>query len=358
VKNKSAIGAIAKAAGVSTATVDRVINERPGVSPETVRKVREAMEAGGMGAPKLGRPKKENFRFAFVLPAARTPFFDMVDRVIAKSASDFRHRHITELAYRFDASDPERFADGLAGLKGCNGVAVLAPDQPQIKLAINALVQSGVHVVTMISDVAGTGRAAYIGSDNRAAGRTAALLSGRIVGSKRPARLVLTSQKGNRLSAEIDRRVGFAQLLEERYPNIELLRIPDLPEGEEAMTAAIAAILADEAGGVPIAGFYNVGAGTSAILRAVMAKLKDPDLVTVAHDFTDKNAALLSKGKLSFVLNEDIRLNILTAARALLALCENQRGVPFFVPPRVEIITSENISSSFEPPMLAEDDGP
>jgi hypothetical protein len=58
------------------------------------------------------------------------------------------------------------------------------------------------------------------------------------------------------------------------------------------------------------------------------------------------------------VLNEDIRLNILTAARALLALCENQRGVPFFVPPRVEIITSENISSSFEPPMLAEDDGP
>ncbi len=356
-KSKSAIGAIAKAAGVSTATVDRVINERPGVSPETVRKVREAMEAGGISTPKLGRPKKENFRFAFVLPAARRPFFDMVDRVIAKSASDFRHRHITELAYRFDANAPERFAEGLMGLTGCNGVAVLAPDHPQIKFALNALVQSGVHVVTLLSDVAGTGRAAYIGSDNRAAGRTAALLCGRIIGTARRARLALTSQKGNRLSAEIDRRIGFAQLLEERYPNIELLRIPDLPEGEEAIGTAITTLLATEAKNGPIAGFYNVGAGTSALLRAVTATLKDPDIISIAHDFTDQNAALLNKGKLSFVLNEDIRVNVLTAARALLALCENQRGVPFFVPPRVEIITSENISSSFDPSILMEEDG-
>src|SRR5438067_9488881 len=39
------IAEVAKAAGVSTATVSRVLNDLPGVRPETVRQVREAAEA-------------------------------------------------------------------------------------------------------------------------------------------------------------------------------------------------------------------------------------------------------------------------------------------------------------------------
>ncbi|HJV96589.1 MAG TPA: LacI family DNA-binding transcriptional regulator, partial [Albitalea sp.] len=96
--NPVTITQIAEAAGVSTATVDRVLNNRPGVNPATVRKVREAMATLGGGAPIRGRPRStSNYRFAFVLPAARLGFFDLVDRVVAQTAGEFRHQHITEV---------------------------------------------------------------------------------------------------------------------------------------------------------------------------------------------------------------------------------------------------------------------
>ena len=63
-------------------------------------------------------------------------------------------------------------------------MAVMAPDLPPVKLAINELARTGVHVVTLFSDVAGSMRETHVGADNRAAGRTAGLLLGRMGGGR------------------------------------------------------------------------------------------------------------------------------------------------------------------------------
>ncbi|MDB5857942.1 MAG: transcriptional regulator, LacI family, partial [Ramlibacter sp.] len=42
---------IAEAAGVSSATVDRVLNTRPGVNPATGERVRTVMQALGASSP-------------------------------------------------------------------------------------------------------------------------------------------------------------------------------------------------------------------------------------------------------------------------------------------------------------------
>ena len=69
----------------------------------------------------------------------------MVDRVIAQAAGDFRHQHITEVTHRLSNSHARDFAGELADLKDFDGIALLAPDVPPIKLAVNALVRSGVR---------------------------------------------------------------------------------------------------------------------------------------------------------------------------------------------------------------------
>src|SRR6185295_904514 len=48
---------IAEAAGVSTATVDRVLNNRPGVNQGTVERVRAVMQNLGAASPSRGRPR-------------------------------------------------------------------------------------------------------------------------------------------------------------------------------------------------------------------------------------------------------------------------------------------------------------
>src|SRR5688572_13619486 len=139
------IADIARQAGVGTATVDRVLNKRPGVNAETVQRVMQVVAA--LGSPPLrGRPRKgDNFRFAFVLPGEATPFVELVDRQIAQAAGEFRHQHITEVTHRVDSADAAQFAAGLAQLGDCDALAVMAPDLPPVKLAINELVRTGVH---------------------------------------------------------------------------------------------------------------------------------------------------------------------------------------------------------------------
>jgi LacI family transcriptional regulator len=335
------IADIAARAGVGTATVDRVLNKRPGVNAATVQRVMEVMAQIG-APPQRGRPRRDsNFRFAFVLPADETPFLDQVERQIAQSASDFRHQHITEVTYRIDASDGTQFAAGLSQLADCEGVALMAPDLPPVKLAINELVRSGIHVVTLFSDVAGSMRETHVGADNRAAGRTAGLLLARMAAPGRDT-LLLASQ-ATRLSAEIERRIGFAQVLEERFPNLHMLRVPDLPPGDDAAGRAFARFLKKGVDPAKVAGLYNVGSGSAGLARALESAGLAGLVGMAAHDLTDQHRSLLASGGFAYLLTQDIHYCVGAAARVLRALCENVRGALNVVQPRVEILTAENL---------------
>ena len=335
------IADIARLAGVGTATVDRVLNRRPGVNAETVQRVMQVV--GELGAPQQpGRPRRgENFRFAYVLPADDSPFLGLVDRQIAQAAGDFRHQHITEITHRLDATDPAQFAAELAQVGDCQGIALLAPDLPPVKLAINELVRSGVHVVTLFSDVAGSMRETCIGADNRAAGRTAGLLLARMAGGARDT--LLLSSQATRLSAEIERRIGFAQVIEERFPALRMVRTPDLPADDDGACAALQRFLQNEADAARVAGIYNVGSGSAGVARALQHAGLAAQIGVVGHDFTEEHRSLLSANGLSYVLHQDIHYCVLAAARVLRALCENVRGALNVVQPRIEILTAENL---------------
>jgi LacI family transcriptional regulator len=340
--NAPTIAEIARLAGVGTATVDRVLNRRPGVNAETVQRVMQVVaERGEPQQP--GRPRRgENFRFAFVLPAEPSPFLDLLDRQIAQTAGDFRHARITEVTHRIDTSDPVRFAAELARIDACEGIALLAPDLPPVKLAINGLVRAGVHVVTLFSDVAGSMRETCIGADNRAAGRTAGLLLARMAHAEARDTLLLSSQ-ATRLSAEIERRIGFAQVIEERFPRLRMLRTPDLPADDDGASAALLQFLQTGTDAARVAGIYNVGSGSAGVVRAFDDAGIAQQAGVVAHDLTVAHHALLGANRLSYVLHQDIHYCVLSAARVLRALCENVRGALNVVQPRIEILTAENL---------------
>jgi LacI family transcriptional regulator len=321
--SNATIADIARHAGVGTATVDRVLNRRPGVNAETVQRVLQVVAALG-APPQRGRPRMgENFRFAFVLPAEAAPFNELVDRLIAQAAGEFRHQHITEVTHRIDSSDAAAFAAELAQLGECDGVAVMAPDLPPVKLAINELVRTGVHVVTLFSDVAGSMRETHIGADNRAAGRTAGLLLGRMaIGGTRDTLL----------------------LSEERFPKLKVLRIPDLPASDSGACRALLRFLrSDSVDVAKVGGIYNVGCGSAGVARALESLGVTGSVSVVAHDFTDEHRALLGANGLAYVLHQDIHYCISAAARVLRGLCENVRGALNVVQPRVEILTAENL---------------
>lgn len=335
---------IAEAAGVSTATVDRVLNNRPGVNPATVERVRAVMQTLGAASPSRGRPRATpNYRFAFVLPGTRRGFFDLVDRVIAQAAGDFRHQHITEVTHRLPNTDGSDFAQELGKMTDLDGIALLAPDVPQVKLAINELVRSGVHVVTLFSDVPGSLRETFVGADNRAAGRTAGLLLGRCLPREGPGLLAMLSP-ATRFAAEIDRRIGFTQVLEERFPDARLLQFDDLPEAEDHAFQFAREFLAPARTGGMLHALYNVGPGSHGVSRALQEFGYDSHLGVVVHDLLEAHRALLVANAVSYVLQQDVYYAVMAAAKVLRLLCEEVRGALAVSNPRVEILTAENLA--------------
>jgi LacI family transcriptional regulator len=299
---------------------------------------------GGITAT-LGRPKSTpNYRFGFVLPDSRQSFFDLVDRVIAQSAGEFRHQHITELTLRLPIHDPNAFAFELSKLSDYDGLAILAPDTPQIKLAINELVQAGVHVITLFSDVAGSTRSAFLGTDNRAAGRTAALLLGLNQRLAKSSHTAIFSPP-TRFAAEIDRRIGFGQMMEERFANVQIQRFLEVPQTEEEAYRYAFECLAPANTDNAIASAYCVGIGAFGVARAMVEKGYQDSALIAVHDLVELHRSMLASGAVDFVLNQDVYPSVSAAARTLLALNEGVRGaLTTFKNPRVEIVTQENLA--------------
>jgi len=337
------IAEIARNAGVGTATVDRVLNGRTGVNSETERKVLQAIDNLGTPIVTRGRPRsKGNWKFAYVLPDQHSPFFDQLERHIAQTAGDFRHQHITEITYRLDAEDPAEFGLALGRISGCDAMVLVAPDVPAVKLAINEHVRAGMHVVTLFSDVAGSMRQAHIGADARAEGRTAGLLLGRMA-RPGPRSVLLLLSTATRMSNEIERRIGFAQVIEDRFPALDVVRLTDVPAEHDAARDYLVRHLRDELDATRLGGVYTVGGASTGIAEALADLGLSTEVPLVAHDLTATHQTMLVDGGLTFVLHQDVHYCVLAAARTLRGLCENIRGAPSVVQPRVEILTAENL---------------
>ena len=180
---------IARLAGVSTATVDRVLNQRAGVRAATQQRVlRAAAELGHAVLPAVqasavaaARP----MQLSFLLPAGNNRFIRMLGDMVGYSQEHWTPWNVRCRSEFIESFNPLALADALRRHgRRADGVALMALEHPAVREAVHELVAAGVPVVTLISDLSNSPRTAYLGLDNRAAGRTAGYLIGRFIGPR------------------------------------------------------------------------------------------------------------------------------------------------------------------------------
>src|SRR5262245_8227493 len=133
---------IARQAGVSLATVDRVLHNRPGVRPDTIRRVRAAVEQNAfqphVAAVELARGRIR--RFAFVMPSGPNLFMQQIQSYLGEMSGWLSARRLAVEMVATDVFDPAVLASALEALAGdFDGVAVVALDHPSVRAAINDL---------------------------------------------------------------------------------------------------------------------------------------------------------------------------------------------------------------------------
>ncbi len=332
---------IALQAGVSLATVDRVLHRRPGTRPATQRRVQQAITELERQQRQVGLQGR---RFLVDLVMEAPARFSRMVRDALDGAmrrvqpAVFRARD--HLAETMTPSEWVGLLDAIAR-RGSHGVLLKAPDGPAVTDAVARLQARGIPVVTLVTDLRQAPRCAYVGLDNRCAGQTAAYLMGQWLGTV-PAG-VLVSSSGQRFLGEGERIEAFVQALATTQPSCQV-HVVDAGQGLHAPTAAaVGRLLARH---LDVAAVYSVGGANVAIVAAFDAAQR-PCRVFIGHDLDDDNLALLRAGRLSAVLHHDLHHDLHMACLLLMQAHGAAPTAWASTRSNVEVVTPFNVPVSY-----------
>ena len=286
---------VAAAAGVSSATVDRVFNERGMVKGATVERVRRAAEQLGIS---MGHCR-DDFLFRVLLQDPDHLYYRAFGDAIHREAEAYSQRGLrVEIEFMVETKDSlvaakvgelASDADGFAGVLVQNTLTLET---------VSRIIESGKPVVTLLSDLRHPMRTAYVGLDNRTVGRTAGYIMGRLV-KHRSGRVLVTSETMDYLGLE-EREMGLRSVLAEKFPHLKMSSVIEKGPDRDAMVQRIA----EQAKDHNIVGVCNVGGRNSVIVDAMkLAGRQRGEIVYVGSELTEISRRLMIEGWMDAVIS-------------------------------------------------------
>lgn len=260
---------IARQSGLGTATVDRVLNARSHVSPQTKLRVEAAIaELEAQEAQLVARGRRLFFDFIVEAPSR----FSREVKLAAESVLPEIGTAVCRPRFLFQQVWEED--EVVAVLKrilkrGSQGVCLKVRDTAKIREAVALLSHAKIPVVTLVTDVDCADRLAYVGLDNAGAGRTAAYLVGNML--KGATGVVLATRSHERFLGEEAREIAFRETLARLCPNLQVVGVHGGGGVDCATSSLLAQTMEDVQG---LRAVYSMGGGNRSILRTLAQFLR------------------------------------------------------------------------------------
>jgi LacI family transcriptional regulator len=292
---------LAEAAGVSVATVNRVLAGTDGVRQKTRDTVQEAAENigfYGLGAIQArvaaSRPRH---RFGFLLLQPHRPFYQNCATAIREAASAVTSADIDVRIEFLEDLSPQNTASRLLALaEVCDSVCITTAVHPLVTEAVDTLQDRGIPVFAFISQLSATGQVHYVGLDNWKVGRTAGWAIENIC--KTPGEVGILMGSPRYRSQEMN-EAGFRSYLREHAPGFTLLE--PLPTFESSAVAEemTERLLTDNPG---LVGLYVAGGGISGALTAVRNSPRAGQIVVIGYELMDVTRGALLDGTMTLAI--------------------------------------------------------
>ncbi|MGB4406230.1 MAG: LacI family DNA-binding transcriptional regulator [Sphaerochaeta sp.] len=297
---------IAREAGVSRGTVDRVLHNRRGVKAEVAQRVRSIAREMGFSPNRAGKvlaARKQPIRFGCLLPSIGNPFFDdlmMGFHLAEKELADFG---VSVDILQVKSFDKDIHLKAIAKMKANNyqGLCITSIDVPEVKEAIDAIIASGVPVVTVNTDITATGRMCYVGPDYYHGGRTAAgLLS--MITQQELSLLVVTGSFN--IKGHNERIKGFTEGLEVHGVPFEVVcTLESLDDDNHAFVMTERCLEKNPM----INTIFIAAGGVKGVCNAVTDKPRQKPIRIMSFDDVPATKALVKQGVISFTLCQEPR---------------------------------------------------
>lgn len=303
------IADLVRATGLSRSTIDRALNKRGSVHArtralieETYRRLAQSTlperSAGAVDvAVRVGRGMAQQLLGAWRAGGFAGSFLDL------HGAADATV--VQEVARLCEAVD--------------RPLVLTAKNTVPLVDLLQAARERGKRVVALISDLAPEARDAFVGIDDRAAGRTAAWLLARATGEQPVKVGVVVGDPAFRCHE--DREIGFRTALRAHHRHLALVAEAQGEDHAETTRDAVAAMLAREP---DLAAIYNVGGGNAGLAEALRASGRAGRISLVAHEVNAVTAPLLREGLVTFALAADPAALLAEAVRLATAPGEGE----------------------------------
>ncbi|MBP1857599.1 LacI family DNA-binding transcriptional regulator [Rhizobium herbae] len=287
------IADLAKAANVSVATVDRVLNGRHKVREDTAKRVYKAANEIGFHAVGLLRQRvfegMPQYRLGFVLQKPNHHFYQAFARELETAVQNHPGiRGIAQIDF-CTSQTPSELAEKLREIGARNqAVAMTAPDYPALSVMVEELKAKGVPVFSLLSDFAPGIREGYVGLNNRKAGRTAAWMIAKA--AKKPGK-VAVFVGSHRFHGHELREIGFRSYFREHAPDFEVL---DTLVNLETVQITHEATLDLLHRHPDLIGFYVAGGGMEGAISAIREEKLDGKYIVVVNELTPVSRTALA----------------------------------------------------------------
>ncbi|ORM74711.1 transcriptional regulator [Pantoea wallisii] len=330
---------VAELAGVGIATVDRVLNERGGVRPETVRKVLRAARQAGLQRL-LPDDTQHPWRIEVFLSNNGTWFFQQLADEFAHIADRLGYRKIKLFRTLVAENPPDKLAEKIKKSSELrDGIIVYGHDYPLIHDALKHCREKGIPVVTLVSDLAEASRFCHVGINQYQAGRTAGLLMSQSMAA--PGDVIMVSGRFD-FRAHIDRISGFRDAITQRAPWLNLREVLAGEDEQHKIRSLLNRTLQQAQN---VVGLYNSGDNNRDISALLQQHKLSGRCCYITHELYDVTRQLLQDGSLSYTLDQNARQHAVLATDLLIRHLEHGYQPDIYQDGRVElrIVTAENI---------------
>jgi len=291
---------IARLAGVSRGTVDRVLNNRGSVNAETEKKIRDIAKAIKYTPNFAGKTlavRKKKLKFGYILfgTVDSNLFFEDVVFGIKSRAEELLEFGVTvEIRYVHihDPDEQARCIDELIDF-GINGLVITPLNHPIVADKLKELSMAGFPIVTSNSDIPDCGRIAYVGSNYYKSGETAAGLMNLITGGKANIGIIIGSPQ---VLCHSERVAGFTSYIKEYFSGLKIINRAINNDDDSESFAVTRELLWKHP---EINALFLAAAGVNGACRAVSELGLAGKLAIVSYDATTSTCRLLQEGVIS-----------------------------------------------------------
>ncbi len=300
---KVTITEIAKLANVSIGTVDRAINDRPGISPKTKEKILKIANENNYRPNRLSKALANNKIInigMITLPEANPFVKTLIENAEFEAAShyDYGCRLTIKSLKSFDVDEEVDIIQSFIDNK-IDAIAIEGLDHPKIIKKINLAIENNIPVVTFNTDVPLSKRLCFIGQNLFQSGEIAATLLCKFMG--RAGDLYIL-QGYHEVSAHSERLQGFLKIVEKDFPHVNIVKIDEcFDDNKTAYDLTQKAIQKHP----EISGIYVVASGNIGAAKAIAKNNAAGHVNFVCNDYVNGVKELLEQDIIDVTILQD-----------------------------------------------------